>query len=805
MQHLPEPLAPLRAFNQFVLWKAVPSRRRPGKVDKFPCSLDGEVVDAHDPQYWLDADTAVAMSEALGLGVGFVFTDKDPFFFIDIDGAYANGQWSEIATRLCSTLAGAAVEVSQSGTGLHIIGQYAGQAPDHACKNVPKGLECYTDGRFVALTGLNATGRASAVMTDQLRSVVEEFFPVSLEGPRAADWTTTPHPDSRPIGDDDALIAKALAATGQDASAVFGGVSSARATFKDLWEGNIEALAAAYPDESRTYDASSADAALAQHLAFWTGGQCDRIERLMRRSALVRRKWDYHKSYMSRTIRGAVGRQTAWYSVGADTVTVDPVESILVEPVLRGGYQLMSPSEQMAHFAGCVYIAEINRVFTPNGATLKAEQFNAMYGGYNFAVDDTGDKTTKTAWEAFTQSQCCHFPKADGFCFRPKLTSGSIVTREGKRYANIYVPIDVPCVPGDVSKFTKHLEKILPVERDRQILLSYMSACVQYKGVKFKWAPLLQGAPGNGKTLFTYCMEYAMGERYSHMPPANEIGEKFNAWLFNKLFIGVEDIYVPNEKREIIEILKPMITGERLARRAMQTDQEMNDVCCNFIFNSNFKDAVSKTLDDRRYCVFYTAQQSAADIVNAGMGGDYFPDLYAWLKAEGPYTGKTPGFAHVHWYLSQYSIPDELNPATKCQRAPETSSTTEAVTISMGSVEQEIMEAIDEGRQGFAGGWVSSFALDRLIDGLRKSSQIPRNKRRELMRSLGYDYHPSLRDGRVDNPLPLDGGKPRLYVKAGHLALNVTNRSEIARMYSAAQGDPLSAAQLGLDNTVNNG
>lgn len=795
MQHLPEPLAPLRAFNQFVLWKAVPSRRRPGKVDKFPCSLDGNVVDAHDPQYWLDADTAVAMSEALGLGVGFVFTADDPFFFVDIDSAYADGKWSDIATRLCSTLAGAAVEVSQSGTGLHIIGQYTGPAPDHACKNLPKGLECYTDGRFVALTGLNATGSASAVMTDQLRAVVGEFFPVSLEGPRAADWTTVPHPDSRPIGDDDALIAKALAATGQDASAVFGGVSSARATFKDLWECNVEALAAAYPDEARTYDASSADAALAQHLAFWTGGQCDRIERLMRRSALVRRKWDYHKSYMSRTIRGAVGRQTAWYSVGADTVTVDPVESVLAEPVLRGGYQLLSPSEQMAHFAGCVYIAEINRVFTPNGAKLKAEQFNAMYGGYNFAVDDTGEKNTKTAWEAFTQSQCCHFPKADGFCFRPQLEPGTIVIEEGRRYVNTYVPIDVHMVPGDVTPFLTHLTKVLPIESDRQILLAYMAACIQHKGYKIQWAPLLQGCEGNGKTLFTRCVAYALGKRYTHFPKASKIDSEFNGWLLDKLFIGVEDIYVPENRREILETIKPMITGgDGLEIQFKGVDQITRDVCCNFMLNSNHKDAVRKTLNDRRYAVFYTAQQEACDLARDGMVGDYFPRLYEWLN--------NGGYAAVAHYLHTYAIPEALNPTTVCQRAPETSSTTEAVTVSMGSVEQEIMEAIDEGRQGFAGGWVSSFALDRLIEGLRKSSQIPRNKRRDLMRSIGYDYHPALRDGRVDNPLPLDGGKPRLYVKAGHLALNVTNRSEIARMYSAAQGDPLSAAQLGLDNTV---
>ena len=70
----------------------------------------------------------------------------------------------------------------------------------------------------------------------------------------------------------------------------------------------MEALARAYPDPARGYDSSSADAALAQHLAFWTGKDCARIDSLMRRSALARDKWE-REDYLPRTILGAVGRQ----------------------------------------------------------------------------------------------------------------------------------------------------------------------------------------------------------------------------------------------------------------------------------------------------------------------------------------------------------------------------------------------------------------------------------------------------------------------------------------------------------------
>lgn len=388
-----------------------------------------------------------------------------------------------------------------------------------------------------------------------------------------------------------------------------------------------------------------------------------------------------------------------------------------------------------------------------------------------------------------------HFPKADSMTFRPDVEPGAIIEIDGWRYVNTYVPINVHTMQGDIKPFMTHLSKVLPNERDQTILLSYMAACVQYKGYKIQWAPLLQGVVGNGKTLFTRCVAYAIGERYTHMPPALEISEKFNAWLFNTLFIGVEDIYVPSNKLEMIETLKPMITNKRLAKRAMNTDQAMHNICCNFMFNSNHKDGIKDATKDRRYCVFYSAQQEKIDLIRDGMCGDYFSNLYDWLDNQN-------GYAKVAHFLNEYAIPNEFNPTKSCQTAPETSSTAEAASIGMGRIEQEVLEAVDEGRPGFAGGWISSFAFNKLLKDIRKDNMLPPGKHRELLRSIGYDYHPALKDGRANNVIPCEGGKPRIYIRGGHIHSNLTSGAEVARCYAAAQGDLL--AQV-VDTSVTNG
>ena len=814
MQQLPQAFSALRAYSQFVLWKAVPAVDRKtgkpnGKMNKFPCDNTGKVRDAHDPNIRMSADDAEFTKQLLGdsYGVGFVFTPDDPFFFVDIDNAYHDGKWNDISNELCNTFSGAAVEVSHSGRGLHIIGTGTPKVqPDDRRKKAVDPVtgskddlfDIYTELRFVALTGTSITGDASHNCQAQLDVVVDKWLayrPGDTRDGVAGEWSTTHVEDSNPVTDDAELLEKALASKPKEIAVMFG-AEPIKVSFKDLWTGNEAPLARAYPHDTNPdeYDRSSADAALAQHLAFWTGGNCERIESLMRKSALVRDKWDYHKSYMQRTITNAVGRQSSFYSVGLSTTEITEVTTVL-EPVMRDGYQLLAADKQIELFKGCVYIAEINRIFCANGALLKAEQFNAMYGGYNFAAGEDGEKTTKKAWEAFTESQIMHLPKADSMTFRPDVAPGSIIEVDGWRYVNTYVPIDIHTMSGDVTPFMTHLRKVLPDERDQTILLSYMAACVQYKGYKIQWAPLLQGVVGNGKTLFTRCVAYAIGDRYTHMPPALEISEKFNAWLFNTLFIGVEDIYVPSNKLEMIETLKPMITNKRLAKRAMNTDQAMHNICCNFMFNSNHKDGIKDATKDRRYCVFYSAQQEKIDLIRDGMGGDYFSGLYDWLDNHN-------GYAKVAHFLNEYAIPNEFNPTMSCQTAPETSSTAEAASIGLGRIEQEVMEAVEEDRPGFAGGWISSFAFSKLLKDIRKDNMLPPGKHRELLRSIGYDYHPALNNGRANNVIPCEGGKPRIYIRAGHIHSNLTSGAEVARCYAAAQGDLL--AQV-VDTSVTNG
>jgi hypothetical protein len=335
--------------------------------------------------------------------------------------------------------------------------------------------------------------------------------------------------------------------------------------------------------------------------------------------------------------------------------------------------------------------------------------------------------------------------------------------------------------PGDATPFLVHLEKLLPDETDRGLLLCYLVNAVQNVGHKFQFAPLLVGPPGNGKTLLSRCAAHAVGTEYAFWPTAKKMGGQFNAWMRNHVLYLVEDAFFGG-KDDLIEAMKPLITGEFIEIEGKGVDQLTGRVCGNFIFNANRRDAIKKTIDDRRYMTLWCAQEGAADLERDGLTPAYFASLHGWLGGD--------GHAIVTDYLHTYSLPPGYGLAWAKGRAPQTSSTARAIEATRSPVEQEVLAAVDEDRPGFRGGWISSFFLHGLIEKMGRAREVQRSQYAPLLEALGYVPHPALAStgGQVHNSVMPDGGKPKLFVKFGSPAAQILKPAEVGRAYSLAQG-----------------
>lgn len=391
--------------------------------------------------------------------------------------------------------------------------------------------------------------------------------------------------------------------------------------------------------------------------------------------------------------------------------------------------ELLSGTECQQWFKDCVFVSSMGRIFSPSGRYMDSNKFNGSYGGKQFIITQTNGKITDEPWKAALRSTLWTIPKVDHVRFLPEKQPYSIIEDGlGRKGLNTYIPVRVDAREGDVSIWERHMELILPVKSDRDLILSYMAHCIKYPGYKIPWAPLLQSAEGVGKTAFFEIMQHALGQMYVYSPKAQELissGSKFNAWMRGKLAIIVNEIKV-DERRELVEILKPMITDATVEIQSKGVDQEMEDNVANWIFFSNFKDAIPINSNGRRYAVFFSAIQNKMDLERNGMDKAYFDNLWGWLRDGGGLQALT------YWFLNHPIKRGEIP-----QRAPETSSHDEAIMIGRSPLEIVIDNCIRDNAYGFRNGFISSAQLIKHARdaGLRSPTEHTLNK---ILEERGY-------------------------------------------------------------------
>ena len=137
----------LRQRHQWVVWKL---EERDGKPTKVPYIAGGSgKASSTDSLTWRSFEEAVqALETGRYNGIGFVFSSGDPFAGVDLDDCRdpETGELEEWAAKIVEAF-GSYAEVSQSGTGVHII--VKGKAP-----NKKRGkVEAYSSERYFTMTG----------------------------------------------------------------------------------------------------------------------------------------------------------------------------------------------------------------------------------------------------------------------------------------------------------------------------------------------------------------------------------------------------------------------------------------------------------------------------------------------------------------------------------------------------------------------------------------------------------------------------------------------------------------------------
>ncbi len=147
LENIPEQLT---ERPQWVCWRL---EEREDEWTKVPYSaISFERASSTDLLTWATFDEALTAYTVGGFdGIGFMFCSADPFCGIDLDDCRdpETGTVEEWAQKLINSVQEGYVEVSPSGTGVHII--LEGVVRGGAVKKRP--IEMYSQTRFFTMTG----------------------------------------------------------------------------------------------------------------------------------------------------------------------------------------------------------------------------------------------------------------------------------------------------------------------------------------------------------------------------------------------------------------------------------------------------------------------------------------------------------------------------------------------------------------------------------------------------------------------------------------------------------------------------
>ena len=290
--HLPAVPSELKALRQWVVWR---EEQRDGKPTKIPYQVNRRKAQSNHQETWVDYQTVCNHRDDFS-GIGFVFSEDDPYCGIDLDNCLDDTgrmkAWAKpIVDRLKSVGYG---ERSPSGHGIKFWTRAAlhlsAKHKVYISESTGEAIEAYDSGRYFTVTGQGYGNiRDGQQAADWL---VREYL--SRSTPRPTPRTRN-LPTTRDTLNTDEVISHIMA-------------SKQCHKFDALMAGNTTGYGSQ----------SEADMALCCVIAFWTQDS-NTIDAIFRQSALMRSKWDFqHRangaSYGQMTIETALSGKRETYT-----------------------------------------------------------------------------------------------------------------------------------------------------------------------------------------------------------------------------------------------------------------------------------------------------------------------------------------------------------------------------------------------------------------------------------------------------------------------------------------------------------
>lgn len=324
--------AEMKARRQWLNWKyeAASGGSKPKKPPYDPDS--GQKVDSTDPANWRALDDAAGAVSKFD-GIGFVFSEDDPYCGIDLDNCRdpATGQIEEWATNIIKA-ANSYTEVSPSSCGVKIFCKAKNPASKGQKAPIPKAwgnsgeVEIYDQKRYFTVTGQKLPDAPATINEAQI--VIDDLY----------RQVFVKEDDQKPKLE---IVKPSLSGLTFGERAALEGAKFTNQRLAELWEGKWDGLGYASQSE--------ADFALCGDLIRIFGRDPATVDRIFRESGLFRPKWDEIH--------------------GAQTYGMETISQVLEDATIGLNPQISIPANEAK--SSCFKIDDVNHY--SSGRFLKSE------------------------------------------------------------------------------------------------------------------------------------------------------------------------------------------------------------------------------------------------------------------------------------------------------------------------------------------------------------------------------------------------------------------------------------------------
>jgi hypothetical protein len=253
-----------------------------------------------------------------------------------------------------------------------------------------------------------------------------------------------------------------------------------------------------------------------------------------------------------------------------------------------------------------------------------------------------------------------------------------------------------------------------------------MAYCVQNPGVKIRWAPLIKGIEGDGKSVLGNLMMGVMGMANVGIVSPSVLATGFTSWAAGRCVNVLEEIrMVGHNRHDVLNTIKPYITNDQVTIHPKGVNEYVAPNTVNYIAFTNHHDALPLEDTDRRWWVQFTPFTDQEELRQVA-DSNYFSRLFESIANHAPGLRK---------WLLEYVPVEAFNPKGQ---APTSFAKNQMIGLNTSDEFETIKTLLDEGGFGFSKEIFSSKHLTTAMSFV-EDAEVPKGKAlNKMLMKLGY-------------------------------------------------------------------